>query len=569
VVPQVRLRRLIALDWGGPAWALAWGLAAAVLGAAAALLPLRETAALLAVLAVFCAALAEPLIGLGVTLIVAPFAAVEAILLPGVLPLDSGQLLLGLTLVAWLGRIALRRELRIPRLPVLPALLLFIGALWLSLPRAPSQVWGQNEIIKWGQVALLMLLVVDLASDRRRLAWVVGMLVAAGVVQALIGVYQFGLAGDGPPAFMILGRFYRAYGTFQQPNPFAGFVAMMLALAVGTVAGLTEPVLERPVRSVLGWLGRYRGKGIGQRASGIGQRASGFGPQASGIGRQATGSGRQATGSGQRSSEPAGSPDRRCPLPAARSPFPASRVMLLGACVAAALLAAALVMSWSRGAWFGFAAAGGAMLLLLPRRWWLGPVIAALVLAAGVGLWSAGAVPASIAERLTGFGEYLNFYDVRGVNINDANFAVVERLAHWQAGLSMWQENFWFGVGIGNYQPAYPQYRLLNWELPLGHAHNIYINFGAETGLVGLAAYLIFWGVVIWQTLRALRRLRGPWRGVALGLLGAWVHLSVHHVFDNLYVDNVHLHIGVMLGVLSVLASTREGPACRSLRPVR
>lgn len=530
MVPQVRLWRLIGPGWGSPAGALAWGLAAAALGAAAALLPLRETAALLAVLAVFCAALAEPLVGLGVTLIVAPFAAVEAILLPGVLPLDSGQLMLGLTLVAWLGRIALRRELHIPRLPVLLALLLFIGAIWLSLPRAPAQVWGQNEIIKWGQVALLLLLVVDLASDRRRLAWVVGMLVAAGVVQAVIGIYQFGLAGNGPPAFMILGRFYRAYGTFQQPNPFAGFVAMMLALAAGAAVGLSGSALARPVRAAWGWLGRYRGKGSRQ----------------------------QAAGNGQRFSDPAGLADIRCPMPDARCLFPASRALLVGACVAVALLAAALIMSWSRGGWIGFAAAGGAMLLFLPRRWWLGPLIAALVLGAGAGLWSTGAVPASIAERLTGFAEYLNFYDVRGVNINDANFAVVERLAHWQAGLSMWQENFWLGVGIGNYQPAYPQYRLLNWELPLGHAHNIYINFGAETGLVGLTAYLIFWSVVFWQTFRALRRRRGPWRGVAMGLLGAWVHLSVHHLFDNLYVDNVHLHIGVMLGVLCVLASARD-----------
>ncbi len=40
---------------------------------------------------------------------------------------------------------------------------------------------------------------------------------------------------------------------------------------------------------------------------------------------------------------------------------------------------------------------------------------------------------------------------------------------------------------------------------------------------------------------------------MALGLLGAWTHLSVHHLFDNLYVNNTHLLIGAMLGVLMVL----------------
>ena len=31
------------------------------------------------------------------------------------------------------------------------------------------------------------------------------------------------------------------------------------------------------------------------------------------------------------------------------------------------------------------------------------------------------------------------FEDVRGVGINDANYAVLERLAHWQAALEMWR----------------------------------------------------------------------------------------------------------------------------------
>ena len=41
----------------------------------------------------------------------------------------------------------------------------------------------------------------------------------AGLVQAFIGIWQFGLRDTGPEHFMILGRFYRAYGTFEQPNP--------------------------------------------------------------------------------------------------------------------------------------------------------------------------------------------------------------------------------------------------------------------------------------------------------------------------------------------------------------
>jgi O-antigen ligase len=149
------------------------------------------------------------------------------------------------------------------------------------------------------------------------------------------------------------------------------------------------------------------------------------------------------------------------------------------------------------------------------------------------------------------------------VKINDANYAVVERLAHWQAGVRMIEAHPWTGVGFSNYQPVYEQYRLLNWPMPLGHAHNIYLNVAAETGLPGLLAYLGLWAAIFALTIRALGRLSGATRWLALGLLGAWVHLSVHHLFDNLYVNNVHLHIGAMIGLLSAIgaAALTRGPS--------
>jgi putative inorganic carbon (HCO3(-)) transporter len=514
VVPRARVQLV---TWGGPLWVAGLALAAAGFGAAAALWSLSEAAALLGVLAVCVAALAEPLVALGVVLVVAPFAAYENIVLAGVLPRDSGQLFFGLLLVAWAGQIARRRALHVPRSLVLIALLVFEGFAALSLLQARSFEFGVPELIKWVEIALMLVFVVDQARDRRRLAWVVALLLLAGVVQALIGVYQFAFWKDAPPAFQILGRFYRAYGTFQQPNPFAGFVAMMLALGVGTLAGL--------------------GRGPAELAA-------------------------QAAWQRLRRTHPE-KPQIANREPKNREPKTHYRLLQLLAvatlCVVVALLAGALLMSWSRGGWIGFAAAGVAMLLVLPRRVWLGPLIVAVALLVVGGLWSAGRLPSSVVARLTDFTSQLTFTDARGVNITDENYSLIERLSHWQAGLAMWQENFWWGVGFSNFQPVYDDYRLFNWEQPLGHAHNFYINVAAETGVFGLLAYLALWAVIFWQTWRTLRRLDDPWRGVAVGLLGAWVHLSVHHVFDNLYVDNVHIHVGVLLGVLCVLAMEAGG----------
>jgi len=119
--------------------------------------------------------------------------------------------------------------------------------------------------------------------------------------------------------------------------------------------------------------------------------------------------------------------------------------------------------------------------------------------------------------------------------------------------VSMFRHNLWTGIGFGCYEAAYPSFALINWPIALGHAHNIYLNMAAETGLIGLVAYLVLWGIIIWQTWLVTRRAQGLMRGIAVGLLGAWTHIGVHHLLDNLYVNNVHLHIAVLLGVAAFI----------------
>jgi O-antigen ligase len=223
-------------------------------------------------------------------------------------------------------------------------------------------------------------------------------------------------------------------------------------------------------------------------------------------------------------------------------------------------MAGGLFLSFSRGAWLGAAAAGVALTFAWPRRYWQGLalVTAGGVLAAGLAL--AGLLPASIANRLGDLTAFATVEDVRGVEIRAENFAIVERLAHWQAAAGMARDYPWLGVGLGNYGPAYPRYALLNWSNALGHAHMIYLNVLAETGVFGLAAYLLLWGSVVAWTLRAIQQRTGLARGLGLGLLGAWAHLSAHQLVDSLYVNNIHFLLAGLLALLALLARS-PGPA--------
>jgi putative inorganic carbon (HCO3(-)) transporter len=496
-------------SWNGPVITFL-GLALAV---AAGLLLIRLTplgGALFILLTVGgLATVLEPLAGLLVMLFLAPlWAYLRAELVQ--VPAQISQVFFVLTLGVWVARGMVHRSAgsRVGRWGrktafLLLALAVFVGAALLSLWDAVElPVYGIPELAKWVQITLLFLFVSTYLT-RRRLPWLVGGLLAVGVFQACVGIWQFGLRGDGPEHFAILdGSFYRAYGTFEQPNPYAGFLGLMLPLAVGVVVGVVGERLQN----------RQGDEGTRRRVA------------------------------------------RR---PLVGSP-PGPQVLLTSGVLVpagvAVALGAALLASWSRGGWLGFGAAAVVMALALPRKARWGILVVAVLAVGALGLQTTGLMPASVEARLTGFAEYVRFEDVRGVGINDANYAVIERLAHWQAALEMWRYNFWTGVGFGCYEPAYRGFGLINWRTPLGHAHNYYLNIAAETGLIGLVAYLFLWGVVFWQTWRATRRGNGLSRGLAIGLLGTWTHLSVHHLFDNLYVNNVHLHVGVLLGLLAYIA---------------
>jgi len=235
--------------------------------------------------------------------------------------------------------------------------------------------------------------------------------------------------------------------------------------------------------------------------------------------------------------------------------------------VAALLTGGALIASFSRGGWIG-AVAG--MLALVSAAFVALPADARalmrrfLVAVAAVGLallalgWG-GLLPGAIEQRAVSLVRNLRLFDVRGVAVTPENFAVVERMAHLQAGWNMFRSRPLLGVGPGNYSIAYertpapdaPPFSVRPWYQSRGHAHNYYLHIAAEAGVVGLAAYLLLIGAVMAQAVRALRAARDwLWSGVAVGGAGVVVAVAAHNLFENLHVLNMGLHLGAIWAVL-------------------
>lgn len=459
---------------------MALGLALAA-GLAIALLPLTWAALLVVGVGVVLATLAHPQLGLLLIVPAVPFGSLRQIQV-GIMNVGLAEVLVGLALVAWLARMVTRREIRWRWPPLSLPLLAFLGVLLLSSLASLSLSHSLKEMLKWVEVLALYVMVAN-EFDERWLRPFVIVVLGTGALSALHGIYQF-LFQVGPEGFVLFGRFMRAYGTFEQPNPYAGYLGLTLPVALGLVLAVLLPVAGRTRGWWLAWAG-----GCG------------------------------------------------------------------------ALMLAALIMSWSRGAWLGFAAAVAAMALaIVVRRGRVaillvlaGLLVAYVVLAGGL-----SRLPPALVERFADLTSYVGLSDVRGAEVTDANFAVLERMAHWESALAMWTDRPWLGVGIGNYEVAYDGYALPQWPDALGHAHNYYLNIAAEAGVLGLAGYLLLWGAALWGAWRAAQGARGAAWGVALGILGILVHLGVHHLFDNLFVHGMYLQVGMLLGMIPALAPSRD-----------
>jgi len=387
------------------------------------------------------------------------------------------EALTGLLLVAWVAKLmAFREQISWPRLSILLAL--FIGVTLFSLLNATAPTLAFKEAAKWIEFAGVLVFVANgLTPEQRRIT--MGCLLLAGTAQALLGIYQF-LSRSGPESFVVLGRFVRAYGTFEQPNPYGGYLGLVGPLAFA----LALPLLRRPERLArpdwLKWL---------------------------------------AAGS-------------------------------------LILIAIALIMSWSRGAWIAFAVAVPVVVLASSRKGAIASAVVAAVLALVGAAGGFGLVPASVSQRLSTFLPFAQTQDLTAVEVTDSNYASLERLAFWQAALGMWRDHPWLGVGLGNYATAYPAYSLPKWRMALGHAHNYYLNIAAETGLLGLGAYLLLWTGALVQVGQAIRRSSGLFaRCLALGALGMLVHLSIHNTVDNLWVHSMYIHVAIVVGLVQSMHS--------------
>jgi O-antigen ligase len=220
------------------------------------------------------------------------------------------------------------------------------------------------------------------------------------------------------------------------------------------------------------------------------------------------------------------------PLALACMTFAKSRGLRILGLVCHTTAGAALYFTGSRG---GLIAYGGMLLIaifyLTPRRGALFRLLLSLVLAAGIVL--------SIQEPAA--GNRLSEVD---------EFTQASRLALWGAAGIMFLGHPVLGVGYGNYRALYHDYIPGSRPNELD-AHNLYLQFLSETGIIGFLVFCFLVGALTRIALKLAGSADPYFRLMGIGLGGALAATLIHGLAD--YIFNVSPQSGAMLWLVFAL----------------
>ena len=148
-----------------------------------------------------------------------------------------------------------------------------------------------------------------------------------------------------------------------------------------------------------------------------------------------------------------------------------------------------LIVTYTRGAWIGFAGGVLTVAATVRRGRW--------ALVGGLLLLVAGALvsPYELRHR------FLSMTDPEEAGVR-------ERIYMWKSGFAMWRERPILGVGPGGVKRDYVRYaREEALKKRTGHVHNTPLQILVERGVLGLAAWLWLWIAFYAHAIRRLRQL--------------------------------------------------------------
>jgi len=162
-----------------------------------------------------------------------------------------------------------------------------------------------------------------------------------------------------------------------------------------------------------------------------------------------------------------------------------------------------------------------------------------------------GALGLTLAAYLASPAIFSRFEQFKGYEFEQS--AENRRLAVWHRSYEIFQDHSVFGIGPDNFKTAYSEKIKGSRAIPLGHAHNDFLNVLVYAGLFGLTAFLFFWKQLTLRLWRGFKENRtSPYLLAGVCVLAAYL---VYAQFESsLVYREIRMVLFFLLGAaLSVL----------------
>ena len=107
----------------------------------------------------------------------------------------------------------------------------------------------------------------------------------------------------------------------------------------------------------------------------------------------------------------------------------------------------------------------------------------------------------------------------------------------WRGAIKVWQHYPIFGSGVETFAYSYWQFRptehntTSEWDFIYNKAHNEYLNFAANSGMVGLVSYLGLIFFSLYQIAKGFKKTNDSYRHINFGLAGGYIGFLVTNFF--------------------------------------
>lgn len=307
-----------------------------------------------------------------------------------------------------------------------------------------------NELLKYGSYVAVFFLVLVTVTTRARLMCTMGLIVTAGLAEAIFGIYSN--INDVIIFSEIDESTKLRAGTFVNRNHFSNYLTMSLALVLGILTSIVNARTDERGKR----LGRLQDKDIGA---------------------------------------------------------------LFGLLAIALVMLAAIFTSGSRAP-IVFFTLGFVMMLGLAyftKQTTDGEFFLAPIAVLGV----------TVVIVLIG-------YDYSVMRLVEKDLFAGERMLQNVLGLQLFSDVWLTGVGAGTYRWAFTMFRNENLRfVTYDHAHNDYLEFAIEEGVIGLIILSVAMGLILAELYRGYRARRNPWmRGVIFGCLMSTIYTMLHSLVE-------------------------------------